>query len=41
MNSRLLEKIEELTLYMIQQDERLTILEKENNELKKIIGEKE
>lgn len=34
MNAKLLEKIEELTLYAIEQDKRLTKIEQENNELK-------
>jgi len=42
MNKLLLEKIEELTLYTLQQEEklkRMTVLEKEVGELKKIINE--
>lgn len=41
MNSVLVKKIEELTLYIIQQDERLTRLEEENSELKDIINRRE
>ncbi len=35
MNLKLLEKIEELTLYTINQEKRINSLEQENNELKK------
>ncbi|MCT4602043.1 MAG: hypothetical protein N4A59_03930 [Marinifilum sp.] len=35
MNSKLLQKIEELTLYMIEVNQRMELLEKENEELKK------
>ncbi len=37
MNALLLEKIEELTLYMIQLNKKLEKLEKENTELKSLI----
>jgi len=38
MNAKLLQKIEELTLYVIQQNKRLDKVEKENNELRKLIN---
>jgi hypothetical protein len=38
MNAKLLQKIEELTLYMIEQNKRLENVEKENKDLRKIIN---
>ena len=40
MDAKLLQKIEELTLYMIQIDERSQQLEKENQKLKEQISDK-
>lgn len=37
----LMEKVEELTLHLIEMNERVSALEEENNELKKILKEKE
>lgn len=34
MNAKLLQKIEEMTLYMIEQNKRLNKIEKENQDLK-------
>ena len=38
MNSKLLQKIEEMTLYMIEQNKRMNKLEKENQDLKKEVN---
>jgi|GEM_PF-4619008 len=41
MDNRLLQKIEELTLYLIEQNKDIQLLKKENQELKKLINSKE
>jgi hypothetical protein len=37
MNAKLLKKIEELTLYLIQQNKKMSAIEKDNIELKKAV----
>ncbi|PXY02519.1 hypothetical protein DF185_00040 [Marinifilum breve] len=41
MNAKLLQKVEELSLYLIDMNERLKVVEKENKELKIILNKKE